>query len=75
VATFALLLLLASASTASGRGLEVGFADPLYADSAPSTRALWLDRTANASASIVRLGVSWAAITGGRKASGRAKPS
>jgi len=63
----ALALLLTPAlgpSAALGRGLQIGFADPLYADPSPSTRALWLDRTTDASAGIVRLGVSWAAIAG-----------
>jgi hypothetical protein len=58
------LLALVVAPTAHARGLEIGFADPLYASAAPQTRAVWLDRTLDASAQLVRIHLPWSAVAG-----------
>jgi hypothetical protein len=58
------LLALVVAPSAHARGLELGFADPLYANPAPQTRALWLDRTLDASAQLVRIQLLWSAVAG-----------
>lgn len=61
LATFAALLAsLGFASVAHGaRGLELGFADPLYRS---ADRDIWLDRTVEAGAGTVKLFVAWNGI-------------
>ncbi|MGZ5375753.1 MAG: hypothetical protein ACXWEF_04795 [Solirubrobacterales bacterium] len=64
VATSAALVAQASAA----RGLTTGFADPIYASGDAATRDLWLNRTAEAGAGIVRLSVNWSATAPTRPA-------
>jgi Cellulase (glycosyl hydrolase family 5) len=61
LATSALLAVLAVPTTASAaRGLTTGFSDgDEFQSSDASNRNLWLDRTVDAGAGIVRLGVEW----------------
>ncbi|HEY4562892.1 MAG TPA: hypothetical protein VIJ36_07925 [Thermoanaerobaculia bacterium] len=72
LAITALLAALAIPSAASAtRGLITGFGDSEeYQQSSDSDRALWMGRTADAGAGIVRLGVEWPAV-----ASGAIKPA
>jgi hypothetical protein len=69
LATLALLAALAIPAAASAtRGLTTGFSDgDEYQSSDASNRNLWLDRTVDAGAGIVRLGVEWPAIAGPTK--------
>jgi Cellulase (glycosyl hydrolase family 5) len=66
LATCTLLAALAVPSAASAtRGLTTGFSDgDEYQSADASNRNLWLDRTVDAGAGIVRLGVEWPAIAG-----------
>jgi hypothetical protein len=48
-----------TASASAARGLALGINDPLYTDSDAGIRALWLDRTASAGASLVLIGAPW----------------
>ena len=51
------------ASAAAKRGLVTGLeGHGLYESGDPATRKQWFDRTADAGAGIVRLGISWAAV-------------
>jgi hypothetical protein len=59
-----LVFALAASSAGATRKFDVGFADSVYAHPQPSTRAAWLDRTVDASASWVRVDVHWATIAG-----------
>jgi hypothetical protein len=70
-----LLALAAGGSSASARGLEIGFADSVYSSSQPQTRATWLDRTVQASAGLVRIQVNWAAIAGPNPPSAPTNPA
>src|SRR3954468_22490910 len=67
LAITALLAALAIPSAASAtRGLITGFGDSEeYQQSSDSDRALWMGRTADAGAGIVRLGVEWPAGASG----------
>src|SRR5512144_1930933 len=59
-------LLIPSAASAT-RGLTTGFGDgEAYQSSSASERAQWMNRTVDAGAGIVRLGVEWPAIAPNR---------
>lgn len=61
-----LVALLAGAVPAHGAaGLDIGFSDGLFASESGGERATWLDRTRDARAGIVRVFVSWRAISAG----------
>jgi hypothetical protein len=57
-----LTVLLGVGNAMAARGLMTGFADPLFESSNPGERALWLDRSVQSGAGIVRLGVGWGAV-------------
>lgn len=61
-------LLAFTPASGAARGLTTGFLDPLYASPDPATRQLWLDRTVQAGAGMVRLNVNWATIARTRPA-------
>lgn len=53
----------ASAETAAKPGLEIGFGDSLLGASEQSVRDLWLDRTVDARAGLVRVKIGWRDVT------------
>lgn len=55
----------------AARDLDVGFADYLYGSINPEERNLWIDRTAAANASIVRINVYWRSVATSRPADPR----
>ena len=57
-----LTVLLGVGNAMAARGLMTGFADPLFESSNPGERALWLDRSVQSGAGLVRLGVVWRAV-------------
>ena len=60
--------LVLSAGASAKRGLVTGFADPEeYQTGDTSQRDLWLDRTVDADAGIVRLAVEWYSIVGSQR--------
>jgi hypothetical protein len=61
IAAAAVLALLA-APAAQARGLQFGLVDPLYSSADRVDRALWLDRTGEAGAELVRAQANWRAI-------------
>jgi hypothetical protein len=64
-----LLLLLAGGGTAhAARGLVSGFGDGLYQSADPATRSLWLDRTVQEGAGLVRFNLSWRSAAPSRPA-------
>jgi hypothetical protein len=75
----ALVAALVLPSTASAaRGLTTGFADPEeYQSGTAGTaqRQVWLDRTVDAGAGIVRLAVEWNAIAGSQRPANPANPA
>ncbi|MFL5906019.1 MAG: cellulase family glycosylhydrolase [Solirubrobacterales bacterium] len=62
-ALFVALALPAAAPAA--RGLTTGFQADEYVSSDPAERSLWIDRTQQAGAGIVRLSVSWLGVAAG----------
>jgi hypothetical protein len=65
LAALGLLALLALPSAAPAQqGLVTGFSSSYYQDGNAAGRAVWLDRTVQSGAGIVRLGVEWPAIVG-----------
>ncbi|MGH2953117.1 MAG: hypothetical protein ACRDK9_03715 [Solirubrobacterales bacterium] len=55
-------LALAASSSARARPLTTGFADGLFADVSPQVRDYWFDRTVDAGAGIVRIGLGWSGV-------------
>lgn len=68
------LVLLAVAGTAQAR-FVTGLTDAVYQSSDTAERELWLDRTAELGASIVRLDVSWRAVAAGGQPQDAANPA
>ena len=57
-----LTVLLGVGNAMAARGLMTGFADSLFESSNPGERALWLDRSVESGAGLVRLNVVWRAV-------------
>jgi hypothetical protein len=69
LALCSLFVLITGAGSANAtRGLVTGFSDGLYQSSDPAERALWLDRTVQSGAGLIRVNVGWRAIAPTRPA-------
>jgi hypothetical protein len=63
-----LVLLSGAGDAVAARGLVTGFGDGLYQAPDPATRSLWLDRTVQSGAGLVRFNLSWRSAAPSRPA-------
>lgn len=60
---------------ASGRGLETGLLDVLFAARDPTVRSQWLDEAANVRSEVVRINVVWASTVGSSRPADPTNPA
>ncbi|MFT3865049.1 MAG: hypothetical protein QM729_12310 [Solirubrobacterales bacterium] len=70
LAALSALIALGGPANAGASGLEVGFADSLFASSEAQVRSEWLGRAVDTGASIVRINVRWSQIAPKKPAAG-----
>jgi len=71
LSAFVAMMLAFSPSESQAAEFQTGFADGVYQSPDQSTRDLWLDRTVDAKAGIVRVFVEWRGLVSGRPADPR----